>query len=345
VPQRQVEIRSVGGRLVAVKSATTEAEVVALTREADLLRRAAHPGVVAVVSFTATTDRAELVLRAPSDHTVAQRLPETVIGCLDFVSAVADIVADLHAIGIAHGAIRPDHVLVTANDQPVLCGFGNAHAVVDPELFAADVVALGELLAWLVRRAPEDRRGARIVASLLDRSRDRSVTARALAIAMVDARRQTGAARAGAKKPALGALVALGAIASGVAVFGDTGAPAATRVAPTTSGPSTTTSLIVTELPVVEIGGVTYQLGDRGDRAFFVPCEGLDRVVVLRPGSGDLFVFDELAAPGTPRTARSAGRVDGAVEVLPRTDGDCSEFLVATDDQLLPVPAPTTRSR
>ena len=136
MPQRKVDIRAVGGRLVAVKSASTELEVAALTHEADLLRRSAHPGVVAVVSFTSTLDRAELVLTAPSEYTVAERLPESSSACLDLVAAIADIVADLHAIGVAHGAIRPDHVLVPDNDQPVLCGFGCAQSVVDPQLFS-----------------------------------------------------------------------------------------------------------------------------------------------------------------------------------------------------------------
>ena len=117
-------IRSAGGRLIAVKTATDAAASAKLGLEAELLRRSAHPGVVAVVSFSSDCDRAELTLSAPSEHTVADQMPDTLRGCLDFVAAIAGIVADLHAMGVAHGALRPDHVLVGAHGQPVLCGFG-----------------------------------------------------------------------------------------------------------------------------------------------------------------------------------------------------------------------------
>jgi serine/threonine protein kinase len=346
MPQRKVDIRSVGGRLVAVKSASTELEVAALAHEADLLRRAAHPGVVSVVSFTSAADRAELVLTAPSEYTAAQRMPDSMQGCLDFVAAIADVVADLHAIGIAHGAIRPDHVLVAANEQPVLCGFGNAQSVVDPQLFSADVVAIGELLAWLARRMPAEHRGARRVSAILARSRENDTTARELAFAIVDDKRDAHPVRAVvANRPAMGALFAITAIATGAALFADGGSSnigATTTVVP---GRSATTAIVATEIPRVDIGGATYLVGEPGDLAFFVPCQGEDRVVVLRPGTGDLFVFDDLAEPGTPRTAQSVGRVEGALEVLPSADDTCSEFAVATDDALLPVPVPTTRSR
>jgi tRNA A-37 threonylcarbamoyl transferase component Bud32 len=335
----------VGGRLVAVKSASTELEVAALAHEADLLRRAAHPGVVPLVSFTSTADRAELVLNAPSEYTVAQRLPESMAACLDFVAAIADTVADLHAMGIAHGAIRPDHVLVGPNEQPVLCGFGNAQAVVDPQLFSADVVALGEILAWLARRMPPDRRIGRIVTAVVTRSRDADATARALAFAMIDHRRRSPSVGAAlARKPALGAFVAIGAIATGTALFAHDNAPIAATPSTSVAQPSATAS-DAGDVPQVEVRGTIYRLGQVGDRAFFVPCEGHDRVVLIRPASGDLFVFDDFAAVGAPRTARSVGRIEGAIEVLPSTDHTCSEFVVATDEQLLDVPVPTSRSR
>jgi hypothetical protein len=341
--QRKVDIRAVGGRLVAVKSAGTELEVAALTHEADLLRRSAHPGVVAVVSFTSTLDRAELVLTAPSEYTVAERMPESIGACLDFVAAIADIVADLHAIGVAHGAIRPDHVLVTEHGQPVLCGFGSAQTVVDPQLFAADVVAIGELLAWLARRMPADARPARRVAAVLARSREPEVTARALGFAMVDDPRRVKARRTGAShRPAASALIALGAIATAVALFADSGAPRAG--APTTVAASPTTAVELLDSPRVEVGGVSYRLGQPGDLAFFVPCEGDDRVVVIRPATGDLFVFDRFAQPGVPLTARSIGRVDGAREVLAAGTDTCAELAVVTDDSLLHISVPV-RSR
>ena len=344
VTQRKVDIRAVGGRLVAVKSAGTEFEVAALAHEADLLRRSAHPGVVGVVSFTSTLDRAELVLTAPSEYTVAERLPESINACLDFVAAIADIVADLHAIGVAHGAIRPDHVLVAENNQPVLCGFGCAQSVVDPQLFAADVVAIGELLAWLARRMPSDARAARRVSAAVACCREPDMTARALGFAMVDGAHGAKGRRTGsAHKSGLSALIALGAIATAAALFADSGAPSSGS--PTTAGASATTrSPEGLDPPRIAVRGASYRVGESGDLAFFVPCEGTDRVVVIRPATGDLFVFDRFADAGAPLTAQSVGRVEGALEILAGESGSCSELAVATDDALLHISVPT-RSR
>ncbi|HUP71602.1 MAG TPA: hypothetical protein VM282_01005 [Acidimicrobiales bacterium] len=345
---RPVAIRSAGGRLVAVKTAENAAEAAQLGREADLLRRSAHPGVVAIVSFTSHADSAELVLTAPSEHTVAEEVPDSVRRCLDFVAAAAEIVADLHAMGIAHGALRPDHILVAPHGQPVLCGFGSAQSVVDPQLFAADVVALGELLAWLARRMPGDPRNERRVSAALALSRDRGTTARALSFALADGPRESGRSRdaVASRRPALGALIALAAIGTGVALFTDNGGPPSSTVAATIPNSAPSAADVATpDSPRVEIRGISYHVGQPGDLAYFVPCGDEQRVVVLRPTTGDIFVFDHLAEPGAPRTAQSVGRVAGALEIIPSADGTCSEFGVATDRELLHIPVPTsTRS-
>ena len=341
-------IRSTGGRLVAVKTATDAAEAAQLGHEADLLRRSAHPGVVAIVSYTSAPDHAELVLTAPSECTLAEQMPESMRGCLDFVAALAEIVADLHALGVAHCAIRPDHVLVAPHEQPVLCGFGSAQSVVDPQLFSADVVAIGELLAWLARRMPADQRRARRVSAAVTMSRERGATARALSFTLADGHRDSRRPRTpvASRRPAIGALLTLAAIATGAALFTGNGPSPITGL--TTTVPPTlpgATDAAQRDSPRVEIGGISYQVGQPGDLAYFVPCENEQRVVVLRPGTGDIFVFDHLAAPGAPRTAQSVGRIAGALEIFPSADGTCSEFNVATERELLRMPVPTsTRS-
>jgi hypothetical protein len=144
----------------------------------------------------------------------------------------------------------------------------------------------------------------------------------------------------------MGALLALAAIASGVALFtgnGPSPVPGLTTTARQTRPIAEGTA--GSETPRVEIGGVSYQIGQPGDLAYFVPCDEEQRVVVLRPGTGDIFVFDHLAEPGVPRTAQSVGRVAGALDIIPSADGTCSEFSVATERELLRMPVPTsTRS-
>ena len=344
----RVSVRSAGGRLVAVKTAETATEVAQLGLEADLLRRSAHPGVVAIVSFSAHASTAELVLTAPSEHTVAEQMPDNLRDCLDFVAAIAEIVADLHAMGIAHCALRPDHILVAPHAQPVLCGFGGAQSVVDPQLFTADVIAIGELLAWLAKRMPSDPRNARRVSAAVALSKARGTTARALSFALADGSGNGGRARdaVAARRPAIGALLALAAIGTGVALFsGDDPPPTASGTTAGSATFPTTRGIPTSDSPRVEIRGMSFQVGQPGDLAYFVPCRGEPRVVVLRPGTGDLFVFDHLAEPGAPRTAQSVGRVAGALEILPSEDGTCSEFGVVTERELLHVPVPTsTRS-
>jgi hypothetical protein len=274
-------------------------------------------------------------------------MPETLRACLDFVAALAEIVADLHALGVAHCAIRPDHVVVAPHGQPVLCGFGDARTVVDPQLFSADVVAIGELLTWLARRMPDDHRSARRVSAAAALSRERGVTARALSFALADGHRDASRARpsVGARRPMV-ALLVLAAIATGAALFTGGDRPPTASVATTVANPLPSPSgTSAADTPHVQIRGVAYQVGQPGDLAYFVPCDDVERVVVLRPGTGDIFVFDHLAQAGAPRTAQSVGRIAGALEIIPSEDGTCSEFGVATERELLHIPVPrATRS-
>ena len=342
-----MSIRSAGGRLVAVKTANDAATSAKLGLEAQLLRRSAHPGVVTVVSFSSTGDQAELILGAPGERTVAEQMPVTLRDCLDFVAAIADTVADLHAMGVAHGALRPDHVLVGAQGQPVLCGFGAAQSVVDPRLFSADVIAIGELLAWLARRMPQDQRNARRVAAVVARSREHGPTARALAFMLADGHRDEVGSRAAiaSHRSALGALIALATIATGAALFAGDGPSSSTAPATTVPSGSPSPTKEASQAPRIEVGGVSYQVGQPGDLAYFVPCRDDQRVILVRPGTGDIFVFDHLAQPGAPRTAQSVGRVAGALEIVPSADDSCSEIGVATEHSLLLLPVPTsTRS-
>lgn len=108
---------------------------------------AAHPGVVEVVGSAGCDDEWELRLvhaGRPIDL-VGPLSVEQVAGA---TAAVAAILADLHAVGIAHGQIDGSHVLIGSHGRPVLCGLG------DPTTTAArpedDVAALGALIVALL---------------------------------------------------------------------------------------------------------------------------------------------------------------------------------------------------
>jgi hypothetical protein len=98
-----------------------------LRREAAVLRAARHPGVVEVAEHTEGPEGAVLVLRWAGSRTVADLRPPVEVAAR-VAAALAATVADLHGLGVRHGAIRPEHVVLAGDARPVLCGFGAAAA-------------------------------------------------------------------------------------------------------------------------------------------------------------------------------------------------------------------------
>jgi hypothetical protein len=143
---------------VVTKKAETPAEVARLRREAVALDHARHPGVVELIGLE---HPGELRLRAVdgpclADSLGAGRAPWTVTELLAFAAEAATTVADLHDIGVIHGQLTAQHVLIGSERRPVLCSL--SHGADGPEGDAdgpegdaagpeGDVAALGQLLA------------------------------------------------------------------------------------------------------------------------------------------------------------------------------------------------------
>jgi hypothetical protein len=151
------------GRPVVIKQATGAADVERLVREAAVLRAAAHPGVVEVLADRPLPgDVHELMLNVAGTRTAGDlHLP--LAGAAGLVASLASTVADLHDLGIVHGRVRADHVVIDAGGRPVLCGFGEALRFDDGDVpmvaRAAEVAALGELLRRLVEAHDEGADG------------------------------------------------------------------------------------------------------------------------------------------------------------------------------------------
>jgi hypothetical protein len=160
------------GRLAVTKRAAGASAADRLRREADILRRAAHPGVVELLA-AGEVDGATLVQTAfVGGGTLAEHLatPEeaatpgwerTLHGERgpQVAAALASTLADLHDRGIAHRRVTADHVLVTDVDQVRLCGFAGAAMSDDPgpcapEAAAADVEAVAALVREMAAVAP-----------------------------------------------------------------------------------------------------------------------------------------------------------------------------------------------
>jgi hypothetical protein len=159
------------GRKEVRKRAQTAGEAVRVRREADLLDVAAHPGLVEVAGFedgehpelrTSRIDGTRL-----ADHASSLDVEEVA----GVVAAVAATLADLHGMGLVHGAVAPEHVLLDGDGRPVLCSLGYGGLVgegpsIVPSLAAPylaparmggepldpsfDVFSLGALLASLL---------------------------------------------------------------------------------------------------------------------------------------------------------------------------------------------------
>ena len=125
-----------------------------LAREAALLQLARHPGVVDLVELRGEPDPV-LVTRLVDGPSLAEGAVLPVDDVAGLVAALATTVADLHRLGLAHNSILPEHVLMASGGRPVLCGLADGAHPGNPLDFACDVAALGELLRWLLARAPQ----------------------------------------------------------------------------------------------------------------------------------------------------------------------------------------------
>ena len=165
------------GRLIAIKQ-VPEARAEEIDREADLLRRLDHPGLVRLVDIVETADggRALHTEFVSSDTWATRPLTDPTERAAG-MAALAAVVADLHHLGIAHLQLTPSHVLHGEDDRPVLCGLTLA-AEATPENRHTDLAALADLC-----HDPALARGALAgkLSTLADAARAGRLSARELA--------------------------------------------------------------------------------------------------------------------------------------------------------------------
>lgn len=291
--------------------------------EAAVLGALAHPGVVELVGFTADNGVAELrTVDVDGPPLGAGSLsPEGIAG---LAAAVATTLADLHEAGVVHGSLQADHVLL-APTGPVLCGFAGAGPPGPGRQPEDDVTALAQVVLSLVDDGPVAAAARELSRNPLPAS-DAAQVFGAIAAGDATSRQQArGDAplrellrprRRGPTRRRLVTLVLAG-LAGGAALVlllggggGPTAtvsppppprpassvaptAPAATQVWPSTSVPASPT-------PTVVVDGRRFVLGEPGDLALAGPfgCNNGPAAVLLRPTTGEVFVFSESAGPG-----------------------------------------------
>lgn len=152
---------TVSGQLVALKlfgapegdsaAASSDATVRAdeLTRTLALLSR--HPHVITLHRRTTTVAGRPVLVLELCDGSLADRRPHGPVEPRRVVAlgiALAGALETAHRVGIVHGAVRPEHVLVTRYGDVRLTGFASgAGPADDPVAVAADVHDLTRTLA------------------------------------------------------------------------------------------------------------------------------------------------------------------------------------------------------
>lgn len=196
----RTELVAGDGSPLLVKTASDDDGRETLTREADRLGRACHPGVVELLERSDN----RLVLAWAGGETV-ETLRPTVRGAAALLAATAATVADLHEIGIVHGRLEARHVVVGPDGRPRLAGMAGRCPSEAEAAPADDVESLGRLIDLLIGPDAElepipERRWARprwtgyqrrTLQTLADQATDddpaRRPTARGLAAAIADA--------------------------------------------------------------------------------------------------------------------------------------------------------------
>ena len=151
----RITVDASGAQPTVTKRAVGASARSRLAHEAAMLELVAHPGVVRKVDYRSGDDHDELVMAFAGAATLADHRPRDLAAVAGMGAAIAGTLADLHASGLAHGAIQADHVVLGASRHPVVCSFASASQ--DAAAQAADTVALAGLVDELARTVEAGR--------------------------------------------------------------------------------------------------------------------------------------------------------------------------------------------
>jgi hypothetical protein len=313
---------------------------------------------------------------------LATALPLGPARVLAVVRSLAEVLAGLHAAGLVHGRVLPEHVLLDDDDRALLCGLADARLPDDDDGPApeTDVVALLGLVEGLVGDARgEVADGLRTVVAAGPAGGAAAVAARLAALApppvrpaprelrprppppprqrrprRTSPRREVRPQRAStpSRRPPVRGLVATGLAAVGLLGLAATmlldgsgsapppGRPATTG-APCPSPPAPAADLdgdgcaepLSVRAGVVTAGDRRWRVGDAADLAAVADwdCDGRATAAVVRPVTGEVWVYDAWASDGEEVTARPGPAAPGAVAARPVAGpGGCGRLEVTT---------------
>ena len=205
MPERMSTTTDASGRRVMAKVGANAEEAARLEREAELLEAARHPGVVELVGVDGSGVGSMLLTAHVEGPTLAAVGPLPLEEAAGLLAALTTTLADLHELGLVHGAVCPEHVIVGPGGRPVLCGLayggragepaGPAPAVgrafADPARAGAealqsafDVFGVGALARFLAPAPPPGHALARVADEAMVHDPDARPPARAVAEAL-----------------------------------------------------------------------------------------------------------------------------------------------------------------
>jgi len=142
-------------------------------REARILGSLVHPNVVTVHTVEAVDEFRFTTMELVQGRPLAERIPENGVSpesFLEWAIQLADAFKSAHELGIMHGDLRPDNIVLTENNRVKVLEFGLATLRGDFEesdsshipTQSIDLVAKGELPEASAYLAPEQLRGGRV---------------------------------------------------------------------------------------------------------------------------------------------------------------------------------------
>jgi hypothetical protein len=101
---------------------------------------------------------------------------------------------------------------------------------------------------------------------------------------------------------------------------------------------------VLRDPPLIELDGTRYSVGRAGDRVALGDwdCDGVGTPALLRPDTGEVFVFDRWAERSAEVDARAITRVPGASSLAAVPDGGCDALDVASAGGTVRVDVPRT---
>ena len=353
-----ITVSRMGERLVAVKTADADGAD-SLRSEARILEMLDHPGLVQFVDVDDGDDSVVMRTAFAGADTWASRPMDDPVERAAGIAAIAATIADLHARGVTHGALRADHVIRGGDDRPVLCGLSRSRSDSDTAR-QADIVALAELideppcdagpastaLRALATRMRSGRCGATDVVQIANRivadaghdpseglrpSRRRLLgTAALVALVVSGTIAVAGASRRSERSFTSPATVTEPTSDSVVG-------PTASRAVPvptTTIEPPSASDLEIGDGLVLDHQGRRYLVGREGDIVVLGDwdCEGDRTPAVLRPGTGEIAVFDHWPEVDGSIAVPASWNVEAAHDLAAEREDECDRLRVHTTD-------------